>query len=83
MTSIDDQQDDVACDALAESLRNVCADYPDHIVLFELVARLGETIGRFSIRERPTLVVVAEVELRQYVSEIPPLPTDAYPGSLD
>ena len=61
---------------LAESLRNVCADYPNHLVLFKLVARLGKTVGHFPLHERNSVLNAAEVELRHYVSKIPPPASD-------
>ena len=76
MPGIDPDHDAECFDALAESLRNVCADYPDHLVRFELVARLGETVGHFPLHERNLVLNAAEVELRHYVSEIPPPASD-------
>ena len=72
--------DEERADALAEAIRNACADYSDLEVASELLVALGECIGRFPLHQRRTLVLNASVQLRQYVSEIPPLPTDAYPG---
>jgi len=66
--------DDRRAEALAESLRNACADYPNHIVLFELVGMLGECIGHYALHERPNLLDIADAELRHQVS-------DAYPGN--
>ena len=74
---------DEQCDAIAERLAAACRDEPDHLVMFELVVRLGECIGHYPLNTRNSLLTVVEVELRHYVDEIPPLPTDAYPGSRD
>ena len=64
-------------DALAEAIRSACADYSDPDVGSELLVALGECIGRFPLHQRQTLVMNASVRLFRYVSEIPPLPTDA------
>ena len=55
---------------------------PDDLTagLFALVEQLGEAIGRFPPHERNSVLNLLEVELRHYVSQIPPLPTDPYPG---
>jgi len=72
----DTDPDDRRAEALAESLRNACADYPNHVVLFELVGILGECIGRFPPHEHSSVLNLLEVELRHYVSQIPPLASD-------
>jgi hypothetical protein len=71
---------DARADALADAIRTACAGYSDPDVASELLVALGECIGRFPLHQRPLLVQGAGAQLRQYVSEIPPLPTDAYPG---
>ena len=65
-----DDPDDDRAEALAARLRAACDGEPDHLVLCELIAMLGEVIGR-SPRDRQGLCTVVDVQLRHYVSEIP------------
>ena len=76
----DTNPDDRRADALAESLRNACADYPVPVVIDELICALGEAIGLYPLNQRAMTAVRVGMLLRQYVAEIPPLPSDAYPG---
>ena len=71
----DDPADERA-EALAARLLAACAGEPDDIVICELIALLGEVIGR-SPRDRQGLCTIVDVQLRHYVSEIPPPPDDA------
>ena len=68
--------DDDRAEALAARLLAACAGEPDDIVICELIALLGEVIGR-SPRDRQGLCTFVDVHLRHYVYEIPPLPDDA------
>ena len=83
MPGIYTERDDAACEALAHRLAAACQGVADPDVLVELVALLGEFIGHYPLHQRSVLVAGAHANLRHYVSEIPPLPTDAYPGSRD
>ena len=65
----DDPADDRA-EALAQRLLAACDGEADHLVIFELIAMLGEVIGR-SPRDRQGLCTIVDVQLRHYVSEIP------------
>jgi len=51
---------------------------PDDLTagLFALVEQLGEAIGHFPLHERSSVLNLLEVELRHYVSQIPPLASD-------
>ena len=71
----DDPADERA-EALAARVAAACAGEPDDIVICELIALLGEVIGR-SPRDRQGLCTIVDGQLRHYVSEIPPLPDDA------
>jgi hypothetical protein len=82
MADIYTERDDAACDALAQRLAAACQGVADPDVLVELVAILGEFIGHYPIDQRASLIVGAGAQLRQYVSEIPPLASDD-PESLD
>jgi hypothetical protein len=75
--------DDERADALAARLTAACQGELDAIVIPELIATLAEFIGHFPLHQRDGLVAGAHIHLRQYVSEIPPLPTDAYGGGPD
>ena len=74
-TPANDPADDRA-EALAQRLAAACDGEADCLVIFELIALLAEVIGR-SPRDRQGLCTIVDVQLRHYVSEIPPLPDDA------
>ena len=57
---------DEQCDAIAERLAAACRDEPDHLVMFELVVRLGEFIGHYPLHQRSVLVAGAHANIRQY-----------------
>jgi len=68
-------------DALAARIADACQGVADADVACELLAALAECIGRATLHQRSVLVAAACAELRQYVSEIPPLPSDPCPGN--
>jgi len=72
--------DDARAEALAARIAAACHGEADADVACELLIALGECIGRAYLHQRRLLVQGACAQLRHYVSEIPPLPTDPYPG---
>jgi len=76
----DIDHEDRRAEALAARIAAACQGEADADVACELLSALGECIGRFPLHQRTLLVQGALADLRQYVSEIPPLPSDAYPG---
>jgi len=76
----DIDHDDRRAEALAARLTAACRGETPRVIFTELVCTLGQLIGRRPLHSRAALVADTHTALRQYVSEIPPLPSDAYPG---
>jgi hypothetical protein len=77
----DTDHDDRRAEALAARLAAACQGETDHAVATELVCILGEIIGRAPPHQRQMVLRAVINDLTHYVAEIPPLPTDAYPGN--
>ena len=72
--------DDRRTEALAARIVAACQGETDSVIFTELVCTLGQLIGRRPLHARAALVADTHAALRHYVAEIPPLPTDRYPG---
>ncbi len=73
--------DDRRAEALAARLKAACRGETPRVIFTELVCTLGKLIGQYPLHSRAALVADTEAALQRYVAEIPPLPTDPYPGA--
>ena len=83
MSDAHSDPDDARAEALADRLAFACGNEPNHIVIPEMICALGERVGHFPWPQRQPALDALINQLRLYVSEIPPLPTDAYGGGPD
>ena len=67
-----DEERDRLEEELAQRITEACRGYADDFVAGELIASLGEVIGRAPYRDRPAILTDVIAHLSKYVSEIPP-----------
>ena len=68
-----DWQDNGCSDAaLAESILNICVDYPDNVVAFELVTALGYLLERYRPDRRDAALKLIIDQLSSFFASLPP-----------